>query len=250
MSNASKLSLVAACAMGLAVTSAQAAVQGFSIALTDVTFERGSNLSAEAAAFGIPPNQLPAVQLPNNGHYNETATGDYTVSDTLPPSDKEVLWQTFTQISLNGNPFFTENAVLGPESQDDIWSGILNITGLTDAQLKFLRAVLVNHPVFSTGGEFDYAYNPPATASDRTHGTFAVGSSKDLSIENFGSYVDPFAAFDSIPAPDGPNVWSLTFSATVVPEPPTWLMLMAGGGVLLLVRGMARRPRIGRQVSA
>ena len=252
MSIASRIFLAATLAAGLTVSGgAQAAVQGFSISLTDVTFERGSNLSAEAAAFGVPPNQLPAIQLPNNGSYNVTATGDYTVSDTLPPSDKEVLWQTFTQISLNGNPFFTENALLGPESQDDIWSGILNITGLSKQQLAVLKAVLVNHNVISTGGEFDYAYNPPPTAGDRMTGTFAVGSSKDLSIENFGSYVDPFAAFDSISVPGGPNVWSLTFSATVAaPEPPTWLMLLAGGAGLLIVRGLARRRGVARRVAA
>ena len=54
-------------------------------------------------------------------------------------------WQTFTQISLNGNPFFTANAIVGPESQDDIWSAILNVTGLTKAQLAVLKAILVNH---------------------------------------------------------------------------------------------------------
>jgi hypothetical protein len=248
MSITSRACLAATLAAGLLVSGgAQATVQGFSISLTDVTFERGSNLSAEAAAFG----DQPAIKLKNNGFYNVTATGDYTVSDTLPPSDKEVLWQTFTQISLNGNPFFTENALLGPESQDDIWSGILNITGLSNAELLFLRAVIVNHNVFSTGGVFDYAYNPPPTASDRTTGTFAVGSSKDLAIENFGSYVDPFAAFDSISVPDGPNVWSLTFSATVAaPEPPTWLMLMAGGAGLLIIRGRGRRPGVARRVPA
>ena len=86
---------------------------------------------------------------------------------------------------------------------------------------------------------------------DRMTGTFAVGSSKDLAIENFGSYVDPFAAFDSISVPGGPNVWSLTFSATVAaPEPPTWLMLMAGGAGLLIVRGLARRRGVARRVAA
>jgi hypothetical protein len=226
---------------------ARAAVQGFSIALTDMTFERGSNLSAEAAAFG----GQAAIELLNNGSYSETLTGDYAVSDTLPPSDQSVFWQTFTQISLNGTPFFTENAIVGPESQDDIWSAILNVTGLTPAQLAVLKAVLVNHNVLNTGGEFDYAYN--FAPGDRTVGTFAVGSNKDLtSTEDFGPYVDPFAAFDSISVPDGPNVWSLTFSATVttIPEPPTWLMLMAGGGGLLLMRGLARCPRVARRVPA
>ena len=249
MSIASKISLAAAFAAVLAVTSAHAAVQGFSIDLTDMTFERGSNLSAEAAAFG----GQPAIELLNNGSYSETLTGDYAVSDTLPPSDQSVFWQTFTQISLNGNPFFTANAIVGPESQDDIWSAILNITGLNKAQLAVLKAILVNHNILNSGGEFDYAYNPPPSAGDRTVGTFAVGSDKDLtSTEDFGPYVDPFTAFESISAPDGPNVWSLTFSATVatIPESPTWLMLMAGGGGLLLMRGLARCPRVARRVPA
>ncbi|HEY1863272.1 MAG TPA: PEP-CTERM sorting domain-containing protein [Roseiarcus sp.] len=205
-----------------------------------MTFERGSNLSAEAAAFG----GQAAIGLSNSGSYSETLTGDYAVSDTLPPSDQSVFWQTFTQISLNGTPFFTGNAIVGPESQNDIWSAILSITGLTPAQLAILKAVLVNHNVLNTGGEFDYAYN--FATGDRTVGTFAVGSDKDLtSTEDFGPYVDPFAAsaFESISVPDGPNVWSLTFSATVttIPEPATWLMLMAGGAGVLLVRGLGRR---------
>jgi hypothetical protein len=248
MSIASRIFLAVAFAAGLlGPAGAQAAVQGFSIALTDMTFQLGSNLSAEAAAFGTQP----AIELLNNGSYSETLTGDYAVSDTLPPSDQSVFWQTFTQISLNGNPFFTANAIVGPESQDDIWSAILNITGLTPAQLAVLKAVLVNHNVLNTGGEFDYAYN--FAPGDRKVGTFAVGSNKNLvSTEDFGPYVDPFTAFDSSPVPDGPNVWSLTFSATVttIPEPPTWLMLMAGGGGLLIIRGLARRPGVARRVPA
>ena len=250
MSIASRAFLAATLAAGLMVSGgAQAAVQGFSIALTDMTFERGSNLSAEAAPFG----GLPAIELLNNGSYNETLTGDYAVSDDLPPSDQSVFWQTFTQISLNGNPFFTENAIVGPESQDDIWSAILNITGLNKAQLAVLKAILMNHNILNSGGEFDYAYNPPPSAGDRTVGTFAVGSDKDLtSTEDFGPYVDPFTAFESIAVPDGPNVWSLTFAATVttIPEPPTWLMLMAGGAGLLIIRGLARRPGVARRVPA
>ena len=79
-----------------------------------------------------------------------------------------------------------------------------------------------------------------------------MGSDKDLtSTEDFGPYVDPFTAFESISVPDGPNVWSLTFSATVttIPEPPTWLMLMAGGAGLLVIRGLARRTGIARRGS-
>jgi hypothetical protein len=184
MSIAYRIFLAVTLTAGLMVSGgAQAAVQGFSIALTDMTFQLGSNLSAEAAAFG----DQPAIELKNNGSYSETLTGDYAVSDTLPPSDQSVFWQTFTQISLNGNPFFTANAIVGPESQDDIWSAILNITGLTPAQLRVLKAILVNHNVLNSGGEFDYAYNPPPSAADRTVGTFAVGSDKDLtSTEDFG----------------------------------------------------------------
>ena len=241
MSIASRIFLAATLAAGLvAPGGAQAAVQGFSITLSDMTFETGSGLSAEAAAFG---GQL-AIALSNNESYSETLTGDYAVSDTLPPSDQSAVWQTFTQISLNGTPFFTGNAIVGPESQNDIWSAILNITGLTPPQLAILKAVLVNHNVLNTGGEFDYAYN--FAPGDRTVGTFAVGSDKNLtSTEDFGSYVDPFAAsaFDSSSVPDGPNVWSLTFSATVttIPEPATWIMLVAGGAGLLLIRGLGRR---------
>jgi hypothetical protein len=250
MSILSRMLLAATLTAGLMVPAgAQAAVQGFSIALTDMTFERGSNLSAAAAAFG----GQPAIELPNNGSYDETLTGDYAVSDNLPPSDQSVFWQTFTQISLNGNPFFTENAIVGPESQDNIWSAILNVTGLTKAQLAVLKAVLVNHNHLNTGGEFDYAYNPLPTADDRTHGTFAVGSDKDLtSTEDFGPYVDPFTAFESISVPDGPNVWSLTFSATVttIPEPTTWVMLVVGAASLLIIRGRARRTGSARQVPA
>ena len=50
MSIASRAFLAAMVAAGLMVSGgAHAAVQGFSIALTDMTFERGSNLSAEVA---------------------------------------------------------------------------------------------------------------------------------------------------------------------------------------------------------
>lgn len=133
-------------------------IPGFSISLTDMTFERGSDLTAEAAAFG----DQPALGLPGNDtyKYKETLTGDYAVTDTLPPSNEREFWQTFTQVSLNGVPFFTANQIVGPESQDDIWSAILTVTGLKPAQLAVLKAVLVNHNLFSTNGTFDYAYNP------------------------------------------------------------------------------------------
>ena len=213
-----------------------------------MTFERGSNLSAEAAAFG----GQPAIKLLNNGSYSETLTGDYAVSDTLPPSDQSVFWQTFTQISLNGNPFFTENAILGPESQDDIWSGILNITGLTNAQLAVLKAVLVNHNISNSGGEFDYAYNLSTRAIGRLALLLSAPTRTSPPPRTSAPTWTHSAPSNSISSSDGPNVWSLTFSATVttIPEAPTWLMLVAGGAGLLVIRGLTRRPKVARAVRA
>ena len=113
MSIASKVFLAVVFAAGLSVTNAQAAVQGLSIALTDLTPEHSSSggLSAAAPAFG----GQPAKPLQHNGSYIDTLTGDYAVTDNLPPSNEAVFWQTFTQITLNGNPFFTENEIVGPE---------------------------------------------------------------------------------------------------------------------------------------
>lgn len=244
MSIASRIFLAAAFAATLMVSGgAHAAVEGFSIALTDMTFQRGSDLTAEAAAFGGEP----ALGLPGNStyKYKETLTGDYAVVNTLPPSDERDFWQTFIQVSLNGVPFFTANQIVGPESQDDIWSAILTLTGLKPAQLAVLKAVLVNHNLFSTGGIFDYAYNPPPSADDRTRGTFAVGSNE------LGADDDPLAAFDSSSIPDGPNVWSLSFSATVttVPEPPTWIMFGAGLLIVGAIRNRTRRFRSARAAS-
>jgi hypothetical protein len=244
MSIASKIFLVSLLAAGLSTSGARAAVEAFSIDLSNMTFERGSDLTAEAAAFG----GQPALDLPGNNSYKykETLTGDYAVMDTLPPSNEREFWQTFTQISLNGVPFFTANAIVGPESQDDIWSAILNLTGLKPAQLAVLKAILVNHNIFSTNGTFDYAYNPPASADDRTTGTFAVGSNE------LGAADDPLAVFSSVSDTGGPNVWSLSFSATVttIPEPATWFMLIAGGMGVLAVRGLTGRSAGMRKAAA
>ena len=77
---------------------------------------------------------------------------------------------------------------------------------------------------------------------DRTTGTFAVGSTEGLGLlSSFGSL------------PEGDDTWSLTFSATVttIPEPPTWLMLMAGGaGLLVDPRSSAPPGVVARRVPA
>jgi hypothetical protein len=240
MSIASSAFLAATLSAGLMVSGgALAGVQGFSIELSDLTPHHNASggLSAEVAAFG----GQPAKALRHNGSYVDTLTGDYAVVDDLPPSDEAVFWQTFTQITLNGNPFFTANAIVGPESPDQIWQAILNITNLKPAVLMLIVNVLEKNNYLSIlNGEFDYGYN--FAPDDRTVGTFAVGSTEGLLL----------GAFDSDPLPDGPNVWSLTFSATVttIPEPPTWLMLMAGGAGLLIIRGLARRPGVERRVPA
>ena len=244
MSIASKITLAVAFAAGLAATSAQAAPQGFLIDLTNMTFERGSGLSAEAAAFG----SNGPVELLKNGSYNETLTGDYAVAENLPPSDQLAYWQTFIQISLNGTPFFTANQIV-LESQDLLFATIVGLTGLKPPILNIIIATLENHSPVSFGGIFDYAYNPPPMPpTDRSHGTFAVGSTE------LGLADDPLSAFESISAsPDDPNVWSLSFSATffrAAPEPPTWVMLIAGGVGLLAIRGLTHRRLVARRVSA
>ncbi len=240
---ATRMFLAAALAAGLLLpANAKAAPEGFLIDLTDMTFERGSGLSAEAAAFG---GNGP-VELLKNRSYNETLTGDYAVADNLPPSDQLAYWQTFIQISLNGTPFFTANQIVF-ESQDAVFAGILKLTGLKPLVLNIIIAALENHNQISTGGVFDYAYNPPPKASDRTHGTFAVGSTEG------GFTDDPLSVFEPVSASSGPNVWSLAFSATFfapAPEPPTWVMLIAGGGGLLAIRALTRRRKVARRVPA
>ena len=239
MSIGSRTFLVVALAMGLMTPGgARAAVQEFSIALTNLTPHQnsGGGLSAEIAAFG----DQPAKALQHNGSYVETLTGDYAVTDNLPPSNEAVFWQTFTQISLNGTPFFTANEIVGPESPDQIWQAILNITNLKPAVLALIVRVLENNNYLSLlDGEFDYGYN--FANGDRTAGTFAVASTKSLGLlSDFG------------PLPEGDSTWSLTFSATVtsVPETPTWVMLIAGGAGLLVIRGLARRTGVARRVPA
>ena len=105
--------------------------------------------------------------------------------------------------------------------------------------MLIVRVLENNNYLSLLDGEFDYGYT--FAPDDRTVGTFAVASTKDLGLlSDFG------------PLGEGENTWSLTFSATVttIPEPPTWLMVMAGGAGLLVIRGLAGRPRMARRVAA
>ena len=130
-----------------------------------------------------------------------------------------------------------------PESQDEIWQAHPQRHGLKARwSSRSLIAVLENHNHFSTGGEFDYAYNFAPNRRPIGHTALLLSAPPSSASGH-----DPLSASSQSLLPDGANVWSLTFSATVttIPEPPTWLMLMAGGVGLLVIRGLARRPGVG-----
>ena len=230
MSIASRILLAAAFATSLATTSAQAAPQGFSIALTDVVLDYQPfthDLSASAPAFG----DQPAIPLANNGEYLETLTGDYSVVDNLPPLDKPELWNEFYQVTLNGQFVFGNSGVVGPYSADDIWQAVLSVSKLNAKVGALLVRILETNSTFDTGGLFDYAYN--FEPGDRKVGAFAVGSTKDAAalFGLSGEY------------PPGVSDLSVKFSLFALPEPPTWLMLGAGLLVVGMMRSQMRRFR-------
>jgi hypothetical protein len=105
------------------------------------------------------------------------------------------------------------------------------------AELKVLIAVLEHFDFFSVPiagpppGLFDYAYN----TKDQPVGTFAVGTTESL-----GEKI----------ALNATNTLSFDASLFVVPEPPTWAMLLLGFAGLVASQSLARRPRIGRRVPA
>jgi PEP-CTERM motif len=222
MSIASRMFLAAAFAAGFLLPGGgQAAVQdfsqGFSIDLGDpgdpltLDYNAAGGLSAEVAA----SNGQPAQELPNNGSYKATLTGNYDVVDDLASLDKNkpVLWQESYIITLNGRPLFGGHGIIGPESPDDIWQAFLFIfnkfTGLPSGDLNVIIAVLEHRDSLDTMGKFDYLYN----TLNQPAGTFAVGTTEDL-----GSKI----ALSAV------NTISFDFSAFVVPEPSTWAMLLLG----------------------
>ncbi len=195
MSIASRMFLVAALAAGLmAPGGAHAALQqGFMIDLGDaqnpltLDYNPAGGLSAAAA----PSNGKPALELPNNGSYLTTLTGNYDVVDDLASLDKNksVLWLRSYEITLNGHVIFgAPDQIVGPFTGDDIWMAFVHafgqFTGKTDTQaqaiLNVLIAVLEHHDSLSIPstppGEFDYAYN----TLNQPVGTFAVGTIDDL----------------------------------------------------------------------
>jgi hypothetical protein len=231
MSMMSKMYLAAAVAVGLvAPVGAQAAVEGFSIALTDVVLDYQPvthDLSASAPAFG----DQSAIPLANNGEYLETLTGDYAVVDNLPPLDKSDFWNEYYQITLNGKVVFGHSGLVGPYSVDQIWQAILGVSKLNPKVAALLITILETKNTLNTNGLFDYAYN--FEPGDRNVGTFALGSTKDAAglFGLAGQY------------PPGVNDLSLKVSLFAVPEPPTWLMLGAGLLVVGVIRSQARRFR-------
>ena len=97
---------------------------GASIALTNVLFDYqpvASNLSAEAAAIG----GLPVLPLLNNGHYKDTAAGDFAVTLNLPPLDQPHVWLISDDLSINGQHVFGGQDVFGP----------ISVTGAVDEAL-------------------------------------------------------------------------------------------------------------------
>jgi hypothetical protein len=218
MSIASRIFLAAALVAGLILPSgAQAALQGFSIELGDpqnpltLDYNPAGGLSAEAAA----ANGQPAKELPNNGSYLATITGDYTVIDDLPPVTESEFWHESYEITLNGHIlFYQPGQIVGPFSADDLWQAFLHVfnqvTQLPPADLNVIIAVLEHHDSINTMGVFDYAYN----SLNQPVGAFAIGTTEDL-----GSHI----ALNL-----GTNTLSFDFSLFAVPEASTWAMMLMG----------------------
>jgi PEP-CTERM motif len=230
MSIACRIFLATAFATGLlAPVGAQAALQGFSIALGDPQHPLTLDWSATGGLSAAAPasNGQPAKDLKNNGSYFTTITGNYDVVDDLGSLDKTkpVLWQRSYEITLNGHVIFgAPDQIIGPTSGDDIWQALVNVFAEvigkdpTQAQaiLNLLIAVLEHNDSFnvtipntSPPERFDYAYN----TLNQPDGTFAFGTTESL-----GEKI----------ALNATNTLSFEFSAFVVPEPSTWAMLLMG----------------------
>ena len=130
MSIASRAFLAATLAAGLMVSGGAHAAQGFSIDLGDPTdpltldWSAAGGLSAEVAA----SNGQPAQELPNNGSYKTTLTGNYDVVDDLGSLDKTkpVLWRESWELTLNGHVIFDIAGDIVPSTGEDIFDYIYN----------------------------------------------------------------------------------------------------------------------------
>jgi hypothetical protein len=191
---------------------------GVSIALTNVLFDYqpvARNLSAEAAPIGgLPARPLPAFL---NGHYTDTAVGDFAVTVNLPPLDQQNLWLVSADLSINGEPAFGGKEVFGPFSVTDVKEAITELLGQLNPKLppiveKIGDALLMN-PEGEAPALFDWAYNRDP-ADDMT-GTFALGSVLDS---------QRILGFSLLP---GEFTFDLSLSASVVdaPEPDPLLIL-------------------------
>ena len=169
MSIASRMFLVAALAAGFMAPGGAHAAQGFSIDLGDPTdpltldWSAAGGLSAEVAA----SNGQPAQELPNNGSYKTTLTGNYDVVDDLGSLDKTkpVLWRESWALTLNGDVIFDiAGDIVGPFTGEDIWQQFVDtfndITGLPPGDLNVIIAFLEHRDSLSVPstppGEFDY----------------------------------------------------------------------------------------------
>ena len=171
MSIASRAFLAATLAAGLMVSGGAHAAQGFSIDLGDPTdpltldWSAAGGLSAEVAA----SNGQPAQELPNNGSYKTTLTGNYDVVDDLGSLDKTkpVLWRESWELTLNGHVIFdiAGDIVGHPRartfgSNSSISSTISRDYPRGPQRHNCLPRALDSLSVPSTPpGEFDYIYN-------------------------------------------------------------------------------------------
>ena len=173
MSIASRAFLAATLAAGLMVSGGAHAAQGFSIDLGDPTdpltldWSAAGGLSAEVAA----SNGQPAQELPNNGSYKTTLTGNYDVVDDLGSLDKTkpVLWRESWELTLNGHVIFDIAGDIVTSTGEDIWQQFVDIfndfTGLPPGDLSVIIAFLEHRDSLSVPstppGEFDYIYITP-----------------------------------------------------------------------------------------
>jgi hypothetical protein len=204
---------------------------GASIALTNVEFQYYpvlSNLSAEAATIG----GLPALPLLNNGHYKETAAGDFAVTVNLPPLDQQYLWLISGDFGFDGNDFLHVLDIEGPVS----------VTGAIDEALGLLSPVvqriietigndLLTQPQHNGLGLLDWSYNRDP-ADDMT-GTFALGSTLDL----------PQVLGIPFSLPQGDFTFDLSLSALVIDVPEPDPVLIFAPALLGLVAFRLRTAR-------